>query len=38
VQVVFVRDKLKSGYDIALVTAHLEATAAQVIERYAVRW
>jgi hypothetical protein len=38
VQVVFVRDKSKDGYDIALVTTDLDATAAQVIERYAARW
>ena len=38
VQVVFVRDKSKNGYDIALVTADLDATTAQVIERYAARW
>jgi hypothetical protein len=38
VQVVFVRDKSKNGYDIALVTTDLDATAAQVIERYAARW
>jgi len=38
VQVVFVRDRSKNGYDIALVTTDLGATAAQVIERYAARW
>lgn len=38
VQVVFVRDKSKNGYDVALVTTDLDATAAQVIERYASRW
>ena len=38
VQVVFVRDKSKNGYDIALVTTDLDATAAQVIECYAARW
>ena len=38
VQVVFVRDKSKDGYDIALVTTDLDATTAQVIERYAERW
>jgi hypothetical protein len=38
VQVVFVRDKSKNGYDIALVTTDLDATATQVIERYAARW
>jgi hypothetical protein len=38
VEVVFVRDRSKNGYDIALVTTDLGATAAQVIERYAARW
>ena len=38
VRVVFVRDRSKSGYDIALVTTDLNATAAQVVERYAARW
>jgi hypothetical protein len=38
VQVVFVRDKSKTGYDIALVTTDLSANPAQVIERYAQRW
>ncbi len=38
VQVVFVRDKSKTGYDVALATTDLDATAAQVIERYAARW
>jgi hypothetical protein len=38
VQVVFVRDKSKSGYDVALVTTDLNASAAQVLERYASRW
>jgi hypothetical protein len=38
VQMVFVRDRSKHGYDIALVTTDLDATAAQVIERYAARW
>ena len=38
VRVVFVRDRSKSGYDIALVTTDLDATAAQVVERYAARW
>ena len=38
VQVVFVRDKSKTGYDVALVTTDLDATAAQIIERYATRW
>jgi len=38
VQVVFVRDKTKNGCDVALVTTDLDASAAQVIERYAARW
>ena len=38
VQVVFVRDKSPSGYDVALVTTDLNATAAEVVERYAKRW
>lgn len=38
VQVVLVRDGATTGYDIALVSTDLAATAAQVIERYAARW
>ncbi|MHB8245501.1 MAG: hypothetical protein ACYDGN_09135 [Acidimicrobiales bacterium] len=38
VQVVFVRDKPKTGYDVALVTTDRAASAAQVIERYASCW
>ncbi len=38
VQVILVRDKAKTGYDIALVSTDLTATAAQIIERYAARW
>jgi hypothetical protein len=38
VQVILVRDKAKTGYDIALVTTDLSATPAQIIERYAARW
>lgn len=38
VQVIFVRDKAQTGYDIALVSTDLPATAAQLIERYAARW
>jgi len=38
VQVVLVRDKSKIGYDVALVTTDLAASAARVIERYASRW
>jgi len=38
VQVVLVRDRSTTGYDVALVSTDLTATAAQVIERYAARW
>jgi hypothetical protein len=38
VQVVLVRDKSKTGYDVALITTDLAASAAVVIERYASRW
>lgn len=38
VQVVLVRDKAKSGYEVALVTTDRSASAASVIERYAIRW
>jgi hypothetical protein len=38
VTVVIVRDKPGSGFGIALVTTDQEATAEQVIERYAARW
>jgi hypothetical protein len=38
VQVVLVRDRSRGSYDIALVTTDLDATPAQVIERYAARW
>ena len=38
VQVVLLRDKSSSGFDLALVTTDLDATPAQVIERYAARW
>lgn len=38
VQVVLVRDKKTSGYDVALVTTDGSATPAAIIERYAVRW
>ena len=38
VTVVIVRDKPGSGFGIALVTTDREATAEQVIERYASRW
>ncbi len=38
VQVVLVRDKSTTGYDVALVTTDPAASAARVIERYASRW
>jgi len=38
VTVVIVRDKPGSGFSIALVTTDQQATAEQVIERYAARW
>ena len=38
VQVILVRDRSRTGYDIALVTTDLDATPAAVIERYAARW
>lgn len=38
VTVILVRDRARSGYDIALVTTDTGATRAQVIERYATRW
>ena len=38
VQVILVRDRARDGYDIAPVTTDLDATPAQVIERYAARW
>lgn len=38
VQVILVRDRAQAGYGIALVTTGLDATPAQVIERYAARW
>ncbi|MHB8289061.1 MAG: hypothetical protein ACYDEY_07460 [Acidimicrobiales bacterium] len=39
VQVVLVRDKSKTAYDIALVTTDLATDAsAQIIERYGSRW
>lgn len=37
-QVVLVRDKSRTGYDVALVTTDLDATASQIVERYAARW
>ena len=38
VQVVLIRDASACGYDLALVTTDLNASPAQVIERYAARW
>ena len=38
VTVVLIRDKSKTGYDLALVTTDTAAFAAHVIERYAGRW
>jgi hypothetical protein len=38
VQVILVRDKATTGYDVALISTDLAATAAQIIERYAARW
>ena len=38
VQVVLVRDKSKTGYDVALVSTDLAASTAQIIERYASCW
>jgi hypothetical protein len=38
VQVILLRDKATTGYDVALVTTDLAATPEQIIERYAARW
>jgi hypothetical protein len=38
VSAVLVRDKKKSGYDIALVSTDLGASAKEIVERYATRW
>lgn len=38
VQVVLVRERTSTGYDIALVSTDLHATGAQIVERYALRW
>lgn len=38
VQVILLRDKATTGYDVALVTTDLAATPEQVIQRYAARW
>ena len=36
--VVLIRDRAKTGYDLALVTTEAAASAKSVIERYAARW
>ena len=38
VTVVLIRDRARTGYDLALVTTDAAASAAQVIERYASKW
>jgi hypothetical protein len=38
VTVVLIRDRSRTGYDLALVTTDAAASAAAVIERYASRW
>ena len=38
VTVILIRDKSKTGYDIALVTTGKDPDIARVIERYAARW
>jgi hypothetical protein len=38
VTVILIRDKSKTGYDIALVTTEKNPDIAHVIERYAARW
>ncbi len=38
VTVILIRDKSKTGYDLALVTTEKEPDIAQAIERYAARW
>ena len=38
VTVILIRDKSKTGYDIALVTTEKNPDIARVIERYAARW
>lgn len=38
VQVVLLRDKSRTGYDLALAATDLTASPAAVIERYAARW
>ncbi len=38
VTVILIRDKSRTGYDIALVTTEKDPDIARVIERYAARW
>jgi hypothetical protein len=38
VTVILIRDKKKTGYDLALITTEKDPDIAQVIERYAARW
>ena len=38
VTVVLIRDRSKTGYDLALITTDTAAPPARVIERYAARW
>ena len=38
VTVILIRDKSKTGYDLALVTTEKDPDIARVIERYAARW
>ena len=38
VTVILIRDKSKSGFDLALVTTEKDPDIARVIERYAARW
>jgi DDE superfamily endonuclease len=38
VTVILIRDKSKTGFDIALVTTEKDPDIAEVIERYAARW
>ena len=38
VTAVLIRDRSAAGYDLALVTTDTAESAAQIIERYAVRW
>jgi hypothetical protein len=38
VAVVLIRDKAKTGYDLALVSTDTAVSAAAIIDRYAARW